>query len=186
MGTKKRIEETLQCLVGQPFWGAGRVGNLLTFQFGPRYVKTNRHGKPHAVGTYALHVQCAWHLANAQRLLVASGDLGYQPIDADEEMNHYEGEAYTWSRAESSLLDERLLRFFLQCEKTPLLVQALRADDLGGLTIEMSASYLLSLFPDDSLDAEYWRFFQTDADPDLPHFVVTDQGIEKSRRTKDA
>lgn len=177
MGMKKQIEEALQCLIGHPFWGAGRVGNLLTFQFGPRYLRTDRHGKSYEVGTYALHVQCAWHLAEARRLLVASGDLGYKPIDEGEEMNHYEGKVYTWSKAESSLLDERLLHFFLQCEKTPLLVQALRADDLGGLTIELSAYHILAVFPDDSLDAEYWRFFQTDADPDLPHFVATDQGI---------
>ena len=149
-----------------------------------RSVKTNRHGKSSEVGTYALHVQCAWHLAEARRLLVASGDLGYKPLDEDEEMNHYEGEAYRWSKAESSLLDERLLRFFLQCEIAPILVQALRADDLGGLTIELSASHRLAVFPDDSLDAEYWRFFQTDAGPDMPHFVVTDQGIEKSRRSE--
>jgi hypothetical protein len=95
-----------------------------------------------------------------------------------------QGEAYCWSKEESSLLDERLLRFFLQGEKTPFLVQALRADELGGLAIELSASHLLTAFPDDSLDAEYWRFFQTDADPDLPHFVVTDQGIEKSKRKR--
>ena len=55
MGIKKQIEATLQCLIGHPFWGAGRVGNLLTFQFGPHYVKTNRHGKSSEVGTYALH-----------------------------------------------------------------------------------------------------------------------------------
>jgi hypothetical protein len=30
---KKQIEKTLQCLVGQSFWGSGRVTNLLTFQF---------------------------------------------------------------------------------------------------------------------------------------------------------
>lgn len=38
MSIKNQIEATLQCLIGQPFWGAGRVGNLLTFQFGSRSV----------------------------------------------------------------------------------------------------------------------------------------------------
>ncbi len=173
---KQQIEETLQCLIGHPLWGAGRVGNLLTFQFGPRQLRTNRDGKSHQVGTYALHVQCAWHLAKAQHLLVASGDLGYKPIDEHEKMRHYEEEPYAWSETDKSLLDERLFHFFQQCEKTPLLVQAIRADDLGGLTIELSSHHILVAFPDDSLDAEYWRFFQIGAD--LPHFVVTDQGIE--------
>ncbi len=173
---KKQIEETLQCLTGHLFWGAGRIGNLLTFQFGPRQLRTNRQGKSYEVGTYALHVQCAWHLAKAQHLLAASGDLGYEPSDENEEMSNYDGEVYAWPKAESSCLDERLLRFFQQCEKTPLFVQALRADDLGGLTIELSDNHRLAVFPNTSLDEEYWRFFQVGAD--RPHLVVTGLGIE--------
>ena len=173
---KQQIEETLRCLIGHPFWGAGRAANLLSFQFGPRYLKTDYYGRLHEVGTYALHVQCAWHLAEAQCLLVASGDRSYEPSVENEEMNSGEGDAYAWPKTDSSLLDERLRSFFLQCEKTPVLVQALRADDLGGLTIELSDCFTLTLFPDTSLEAEYWRFFQMDVD--LPHFVVTSEGIE--------
>ena len=173
---KQQIEETLQCLIGHLFWGAGRSANLLTFQFGPRQLRTNRHGTSYEVGIYALHVQCAWHLAEAQHLLVASGDLGYEPSDENEAMYHYEGEAYAWPKAESSLLDERLLRFFLQGEKTSVLVQAIRADDLGGLTLQLSDNHTLAVFPDASLDTEYWRFFHVGRN--LPHFVVTSQGIE--------
>lgn len=173
---KQQIEKALQCLIGHPLWGAGRVANLLTFQFGPRHLKINYYGKSYEVGAYTLHVQCAWHLAEAQHLLVASGDRDYEPGSEHEETKYYEGEVYAWPKAESSLLDERLLRFFLQCEKTPVLVQAIRADDLGGLTIELSGNHTLVLFPDTSLSEEYWRFFQVDKD--LPHFVVTSNGIE--------
>ncbi len=174
---KRQIEETLQCLIGHSFWGSGRTLNLLSFQFGPRHLRIDhRDGKPYEVGTYALHVQCAWHIAKAQRVLVASGDRLYEPDEVNEDMNNYDGELYAWPKAESSLLDERLLRFFLQCEKTPIFVQAIRADDLGGLTIELSYDFKLTVFPDYSDDYEYWRFFQLNAD--LPHFVVTSQGIE--------
>ncbi|HEU5382887.1 MAG TPA: hypothetical protein VFV38_46360 [Ktedonobacteraceae bacterium] len=56
---KKQVAEALACLIGHPFWGAGRALNLLTFQFGPRQWRTNRHGQSYEVGTYALHVQYA-------------------------------------------------------------------------------------------------------------------------------
>jgi hypothetical protein len=173
---KKQIEETLHCLTGHPFWGAGRAGNLLTFQFGPRQMRTNRQGKSYEVGIYALHVQCAWHLAEPQRLLAASGDLYYKSDNVNEEMRNYDGEVYALPKAEISRLDERLFHFFQQHEKTPLLVQAIRADDLGGLTIELSDHHRLVVFPDTSQDEECWRFFQPGVD--LPHFVVTGQGIE--------
>jgi hypothetical protein len=175
---KQQIEETLQCLIGHLFWGAGRSANLLTFQFGPRHWKTHRWGKAHEVGTYALHVQCAWHLAQMSRLLAASGDRGCEPSEEYEErMQHAPGEAYVWPKTESTLLDERLLHFFLQCQISPVQVLALRADDLGSLTLELSNEQRLAVFPDSSLNAEYWRFFQVGAD--LPHFVVTGQGIEE-------
>src|SRR6185437_10699370 len=104
---KKEIEETLQCLVGLPLWGAGRTLNLLSFQFGLRHLRTHRHGKSSEVGTYALHVQCAWHIATTDRLLVASRDRLFEPGDEQKqqgEMSRSEGESYTWSESDVSLL----------------------------------------------------------------------------------
>ncbi|GHO63654.1 hypothetical protein KSC_025460 [Ktedonobacter sp. SOSP1-52] len=173
---KKQIEETLQCLIGQSFWGSGRAANLLTFQFGPRQVRIDHHGKSRQVGTYALHVQCTWRLTKAQRILAASGDLGWEPKEVNEETRNYEGEGYSWPKTGGTRLDEQLVSFFRQCEQTPLFVQAIQADDLGGLTIELTSQHLLTVFPDDSFDEEYWRFFQVGVN--LPHFVVTGEGIE--------
>src|SRR5579885_350419 len=65
---KKQIEKTLQCWIGQSFWGSGRVANLLTFQFGPRQERISRYGISYKMVTYALHVQCAWRLTKAQRI----------------------------------------------------------------------------------------------------------------------
>lgn len=173
---KKQIEETLHCLIGHPFWGAGRIANLLTFQFGPHQVRTNRRGKPYEVGTYVLHVQCVWHLADAQRILAASGDLSYRLSKIDEEMSNADGGIYAWSKTESSLLDERLFHFFHQHENMPFPVQAVRADEYGGLIIALSENHRLAVFPDTSLAEECWRFFQLGTD--LPHLVVTGQGLE--------
>src|SRR5579884_3011058 len=115
---KKQVEETLECLIGQPLWGAGRTLDLLSFQFGPRKWRTRR-GQTYEVGMYALHVQCAWHLTQAQHILVASGDRSSEPTEENQEMmQNDDGEVYKWARTESTLLDERLLDFFLKGKKT--------------------------------------------------------------------
>jgi len=173
---KKQIEKTLQCWIGQSFWGSGRVANLLTFQFGPRQERISRYGISYKMGTYALHVQCAWRLTKAQRILAASGDPGWEPKEVNEETRNDEGEGYSWPKTGGTGLDEQLVSFSRQGEHTPLFVQAIQADDLGGLTIELRSQHLLTVFPNDSFDEEYWRCFQVEGD--LPHFVVTGQGIE--------
>lgn len=174
---RDQIERTLHCLIGQRFWGAGRVLNLLTFQFGPRQVRSNHRGETSVVGTYALHVQCAWHLTDTrtQKIVVASGDRHEEPDDENREKQTEEEDVYAWPKAEQSLLDERLLRFFLQADQAPVFVQALQADEYGGLLIGLSSSHALTLFPNTSA-SECWRFFQPGTD--RPHFVITGQGIE--------
>jgi hypothetical protein len=172
---KKQIEETLQCLIGHPFWGAGRAADLSTFQFGPRHMRTRRRdGRSYEVGTYALHVQCAWHLADAQHILVASRDRYYPRGDPDDES--LDQDTFRWDQPGANRCDERLEQFFKKYETTPVIVQTIQADNLGGMTIKLSQNHTLVVFPDDSLDGEYWRFFQTEKD--LPHFVVTGHGIE--------
>jgi hypothetical protein len=123
-----------------------------------------------------LHVQCAWHIAKVTYILAASRDRHFEPDEENKEMSDYEGEAYAWAKSESSLLDEQLFYFFQECEKAPVFVQAIRADDLGGLIIELSYNLTLTVFPDHSSDGECWRFFKLDSD--LPHFVITGAGIE--------
>ncbi|HET8844652.1 MAG TPA: hypothetical protein VFN35_24490 [Ktedonobacteraceae bacterium] len=178
MSRKKQIEETLHCLIGHPLWGAGRVANLLSFQFGPGRWRTNLRGQASEVRTYALHVQCAWHLAKAHRLIAASGDLSFPPGEESKNANPLERDPYQWPKKERTLLDEQLCHFFLQYEKMPVVVQGLQANDLGGLNITLSDDHILTIFPDTSSDdEEYWRFFQPATD--LPHFVVTAQGIER-------
>lgn len=172
---KKQVEETLQCLIGQPFWGAGRTLNLLSFQFGPRQLRTRR-GKTYEVGTYALHVQCSWRLTSAQHILVASDDRFAEPLEESiQATQEDEDEAYTWDRTNTTLLDERLHAFFLKCQETPCLVQSIHADNLGGFNMELSQDYTLTVFPNFSNDTECWRFFRSN--DDRSHFVVTGEGI---------
>jgi hypothetical protein len=57
-----------------------------------------------------------------------------------------------------------------------MIVLALEVDEIGSLRIILSNGYKIEIFPDDSLEKEFWRFFQLDSDP--RHFVVTGKGIE--------
>jgi len=56
-----------------------------------------------------------------------------------------------------------------------LVVEAVRADNYGGVTIQLSGGYRLVLFPAGSR-GEDWRFFRPDTDG--PHFVVADGRVE--------
>lgn len=175
---REQIEKALECLIGLSFWGAGRTLNLLSFQFGPRQKRISwRDGRESEVGTYALHVQCAWRIVRGGRILAASDDRFRDWDDEDEVVYHVDGEAYVWSKSSSTLLDQLLSRFFGQCEQTPIFVQTVQVDDLGGVIITLSDGITLTLFPNASADdEEYWRFFRPGKDE--PHLVVTAQGIE--------
>ena len=77
---QERIEHTF-CLSEFDLWDAGRSADLATFQLGPRREVTDRHGRTREVGTYALHVSCAWHIIGPTGIFVASRDR-YYPSDA--------------------------------------------------------------------------------------------------------
>jgi hypothetical protein len=176
---KEQIEETLQCLIGQRFWGAKRRFGLLVLHFGPQKMTTDQHGNPHEVGTYAIHSQCAWRITAAKSIRVASGDISFGTTEEynEEKAKHGEDAYYPLAKGNKNRQHEQLSLFFEHCAKTPIFVQSILADDFGGLTIEMSEDYKLALFPNDSLEGEFWRFFILD-DEVTPHLVVTGNGIE--------
>jgi hypothetical protein len=73
--TAAEIEEFLSVLVGLPMWGSGRAVDMEMFQFGARLPSMDRHGRPTERGGFALHVQCAWHIARDGKVIIASGDV---------------------------------------------------------------------------------------------------------------
>jgi hypothetical protein len=169
---KEQIERAFKPLIGLALWGAGRAADLESFQFGPRRQVTDRHGRTREVGTFALHVQCAWRVVGPSGIIVGSRDRyypsqasGLDPLDPE----------FKWDKPGMNLCDERLGRFFDGHQAEPLHVEAIQADEAGSVQVVLG-NYMLEVFPDHSQSDEHWRLFQPYTDS-LP-FVLTGLGIE--------
>ena len=57
------LQQALAVLVGAPMWGSGRAVNMEMFALGQKQTEIDRNGAEFFRGEYALHVQCAWHIA---------------------------------------------------------------------------------------------------------------------------
>jgi len=72
------IEAALAPLVGMRVWDAARAVDLDMFQLGERRLVTSkfgpRKGETREVGTYALHVQCAWRICGAHGIVVSEAE----------------------------------------------------------------------------------------------------------------
>src|SRR5258708_20485771 len=73
------MDQDSTSLVGREFWGWGRAADLASFQIGQKRKVTGHRGDSKTVGHSALHIQCPWRITRGERLVVASGDLYYQP-----------------------------------------------------------------------------------------------------------
>src|SRR5574344_1426231 len=138
------IEEKLKVLINQPLLDIGRASNLLWLSFGERVVTINRKGNEIQKGKYALNVQCAWRLTQNSRIIVASKDI-YLPKTG------LEYDSFNWEEYGNNRFDERISSFKIDFE--------------FGVKFE--------LFPDDSLEEEFWRFIINGNKSE--HFVYIDK-----------
>lgn len=164
------IESTLNQLVGKPLISLGRAGNLIWFFFGKYIINKNKIGIERKVGEYVLHVQCSWRLVNENKILVGSKDI-YMP----HSQHKGEGEEFDWDIEGMNRFDEQAKALNEYC-KARLFVEQIQADSLGGVKIYFKNNHVLELFPDDSSNDEFWRFFSYI--DNSPHLVVTGKGIE--------
>ena len=79
---RAEIQNALAILTGKALWGCGRAADLATFQFGERVARIDFFGKPSEVGEYALHVQCAWRIAQKDQLVVGAEICTTRPTTA--------------------------------------------------------------------------------------------------------
>ena len=168
------IEQALAVLVGLPLWAAGRAADLHWFHFGAQREQVDRRGRARTVGTYALHIQCPWHLAASTGILVASADRTFAA--GDDPYTFEDDDTWDWDVQGANRCDERLANFFTVYATMPPMVLACTADPAGGARISLSDGIVLALFPADSLDREHWRLFQPGTGNH--HFVITGSGIE--------
>ncbi|MCC6629801.1 MAG: hypothetical protein IT340_20670 [Chloroflexi bacterium] len=167
------IEDALQCLVGLPMWGAGRAGEMEWFQFGEQRALVTKEGSaPRVVGSYALHIQCAWRLVGHDAIIVASQDR-YFPAGPDP---YAATDTFDWDQPGANRCDQRINDFIAKAA-TDLIVSSLKhVDAVGSFTLTFAGAIVLEVFPDSSLEGEHWRLLSPGTDKE--HFVVTGAGVE--------
>jgi hypothetical protein len=148
---KGLIEEKLNVLIQQPLIDIGRASNLLWLSFGERVVTIDRKGNEIQKGKYALNVQCAWRLTQNSHIIVASKDF-YLPKTG------LEYDSFDWEEYGNNRFDERISSFKPMITTTNLSVSNISVDDIGGVKIDFEFGVKFELFPDDSLEEEFWRF----------------------------
>ncbi len=170
---KQQIEAELRVLVGQPLTDIGRA-TLQWFAFGQPHTIIDQQGYPQEVSAYALCVQCPWRIIGPYGIVVGSGDLNYAAGDDP----YADVPSWRLMRQGENRCDERTRMFLYHTRQQPLTVEDVLADDVGSLKIHFNAGYTLEVFPNDTLEEEYWRFLRPDKDE--RHFLMTGQGIEKA------
>lgn len=163
---KGLIEEKLKVLINQPLLDIGRASNLLWLSFGERVVTINRKGNEIQKGKYALNVQCAWRLTQNSRIIVASKDI-YLPKTG------LEYDSFNWEEYGNNRFDERISSFKPMITTSKLSVSNISVDDIGGVKIDFEFGVKFELFPDDSLEEEFWRFIINGNKSE--HFVYIDK-----------
>ena len=133
------IQQALAVLVGAPMWGSGRAVNMEMFAFGQRQTAIDRNGAEFLRGEYALHVQCAWHVVQRDRLVVASGDL-YRPFGGEDRPDDFD-----WEVPGSNRRDVLLKQLFDQASP---MVRAVKPEPTGRMVVAFEADFELAALPD--------------------------------------
>ena len=164
---KRKIEERLSKVLGQPFLSIGRAGNLLWLCFGENIVVRDRNGNEKTKSTYALNIQCAWRVIKENKIIVASGDF-YLPktgMSGDD--------AVEWDKIRVNRFDEKIDEL-KKAMVSEMIINGVLGDEIGGLCISFDSGIKLEIFPNDSLEDEFWRFIEFDGQ-NSEHFVVFDK-----------
>ncbi|MBB5465686.1 hypothetical protein HDG32_001790 [Paraburkholderia sp. CI2] len=146
--TKTEITTRLSALIGLDVSWVSHAGDMLTMQFGPQRRYTLR-GRDREDGAWALHVQCAWKLEREGKTIATRDDLR----GVDEKAHD-----------SAKRLHETLVG------QGPIEVEAVSADDAGGVDVSLSRGYSLVVIPDGVEDDEDWRFFAPGVD--AAHLVI--------------
>jgi len=165
---KDIVERILAPLLGLRLWGPSREGDLLVIQLGDR-----RSVGDQDVGTYSLHIACAWRIAGPTSILAGSSDL-FTPTDPDADL-----ESFDWDLPGASWWDVRMAEVATLLE-SEVVVSTFLADSYGGVRLVCSGGLELELFPNSSsaphVETEFWRLIRGGQADD--YVVVGTTGIE--------
>ncbi len=162
--SKEEIEAVLSQLVGQPLVDMTRAADTGIFGFGEKKRGRSPLGRERMVESYSLHVQCPWRIVASDGIVVGSRDIYFPAGEGSQLPDDFE-----WDVAGANRCDERTERF-LDSLKTPLIVESIGVDRLGGVVIQFQEEMRLEIVPDCSLSSELWRFFEPGRGKE--HFIV--------------
>jgi hypothetical protein len=169
---KDLIHHAADRLVGKKLWGCTRAADLVSFAFGERREVPDRRGGTKVVGEYALHVQSAWRITQADQVVLGGGDLYYPANYGHGSTDIPDG--FDWDRDPNRC--DTLIRLLFQEGKREFLVQRVDVGAAASLQVWLSDGLCLEVFPDDSLSDERWRLFRPGLEE--PHFVVMGNGVK--------
>jgi len=159
--TEAEVNDALQPLMGLPLQCLGRAANMLWAHFGEMRETLSPLGQKRETGEWALHVQCPWRICQSGRIVVARGDFYYSPSGDPLD---------DWDTFGKSAFDVTVAKLGGGFTDSPPHVTMIRADDIGGFSLQLTGDYQLNVFPADSyIDREHWRIFRPGAQH--KHFV---------------
>jgi hypothetical protein len=157
----------LESLVGLELSIARITGDMTVLGFGP--VRTTARGG--TVGTFALHLQCAWRIASNASILTGDTDVWEYAGTGDRPENWEPSFGLSLqSRQMDKLLGARLgtSKAFYYASGVSV-VECQFEQTTGDIAIDLSSGHRLSVFPNGSR-GEQWRFFSTEGEGS-PHLV---------------
>jgi len=162
---REQIEAVLVNLVGLPLQSTDRAANMQVFKFGNLHIVTDGR-RSGTIGDYSLHIQCAWNIAGPDGVVVGSRNRHYPAGDLYQERPDLDLSVLGANRC-----DEQIAQLFQAHVDASPIVESVDANEIGDLCIRLSGNFILQVFPDSSLGAEYWRLLDTHDGGS--HFVMT-------------
>jgi hypothetical protein len=124
---------------------------MAMFAFGEARITDTPRG-PRKAAEYALHLQCAWRLREDEAVLIGSSDL-YTPTDPAEDKSNFD-----WDEPQATRRD--VLMAELLKDERPLVVEQVLFGNAGALQILFQEGLCLEVFPENTVDDEYWRLLR--------------------------
>ncbi|MBI1375282.1 MAG: hypothetical protein GC159_21395 [Phycisphaera sp.] len=165
MDMQQLILEELSPIIGLTLTTARRAANMRTVQFGG--LRPPGRG---SVGDYALQIHCPWRIDCADGIVTGSNDL-WEPAEREPDFDYAD-----WDYDSSLNVQDMQMHLLLTRLGDALRVNAIDADNLGGLEVMFESGHTLRLFPAGTR-GEDWRFFRPGSEE--PHLVIAGGRIEQ-------
>jgi hypothetical protein len=136
------------------------AGAMPMFAFGELRTAPSPRGGTREIGTFELHVQCAWRLVYNASVYMGSGDYHAETDESDA--NNPKGC--------DDFIKIKAQHLFTTMSQDELTVKDVSIDEFGGFKLFFHSGTFLEVFPNSAADeTEYWRLFKPGVNE--PHVV---------------